>query len=186
MRSHARWLQALKDKLYVSSLIRKRAVKNYLSNTKVIETIINATTCMAAPSLFRSGVEALEAIQSRPELLGENQPEVTDWISCYTALSLIANRFTKAHRDNGGSAAALDFLLAGGEYSGGRLLVETVGAELEYNPGTGVLLAGSLLTHEVPEWENGERVCMSHYMKDKVHNRASVAMPRFTSHASFI
>ena len=40
-------------------------------------------------------------------------------------------------------------------------------------------LPGKLFMHEVGEWSGGERICVSHYMKDNVHECLKVSQPNW-------
>jgi len=42
-----------------------------------------------------------------------------------------------------------------------------------------VAVCGKGFLHEVRDWSGGERVCMSHYMKDNVHERLEVHHPNW-------
>ena len=42
-----------------------------------------------------------------------------------------------------------------------------------------VALPGKLLMHEVGEWSGGERIYVSHYMKDNVHEHLKVPQPNW-------
>jgi len=66
-----------------------------------------------------------------------------------------------------------DLLISLGSYQGCNLLLPGVGLSLDYGPGTVVGLSGMALQHEVTQFE-GERVSFAHFMRDTVHEWATV------------
>ena len=51
-----------------------------------------------------------------------------------------------------------------------KFSVPELGVHLSYRPGDVVAVCGKGFLHEVGDWSGGERVCMSHYMKDMCMN----------------
>ena len=87
---------------------------------------------------------------------------------------------TPLHRDAGSAPSSYDLLLSLGE-GFANLHLTDVGAEFAYHPGTLVFLTGKVLEHGVPEWEGGERVVVTHYMKDLLQDRLHVPRPTLPS-----
>jgi len=54
------------------------------------------------------------------------------------------------------------------------MAVPTLGIELVYKPGTAVAFSGRLLRHGVNAVE-GNRYCLTYYMRDNIHQWAHVA-----------
>lgn len=90
------------------------------------------------------------------------------WTSAFTGITVISNRKTPAHRDRGAAFQDYDILSSVGTHRLAKLLIHDFGVPFAYGPGTVVALCGRFLQHEVPEWEEGERVCYAHFMKRKV------------------
>ncbi|KAG1764090.1 hypothetical protein EV702DRAFT_1051462 [Suillus placidus] len=61
-----------------------------------------------------------------------------------------------------------------------------LGAKLEYAPGTMVYICGKVLEHGVPQWGDGERIVIAHFVKNKVHDRQSIPRPEFPMHREFL
>jgi len=59
------------------------------------------------------------------------------------------------------------------------LVLLELGVHLSYRPGDVVALSGKLFMHEVGELSGGVRICVSHYMKDNVHEHLEVNRPNW-------
>jgi hypothetical protein len=60
-----------------------------------------------------------------------------------------------------------------------------VQAELDYFPGTMLYISGRVLEYSVGPWDNGEHFMITHFMKDKVHDRLGVPRPAFPLQSLF-
>jgi len=49
-----------------------------------------------------------------------------------------------------------------------------------------VAVGGKVFLHQVGDWSGGERVCMSHYMKDKVHKCLEVSHPNWPREEDYL
>ena len=67
-----------------------------------------------------------------------------------------------------------DILVSAGTHTKAKLSVPELGVHLSYRPGDVVALHGKLFMHEVGEWSGGERIYVSHYMKDNDHEHLKV------------
>ena len=141
-----------------------------------VEHILNAVVAIISPDLFEAGSQAMDAVKEMA--LHENS---SLWKSIFSAMAVIVNRETPKHRDSGGALSHPDLLVSAGEHTGAELRLPDVGTVLEYNPGTAVLIAGRALAHAVPRTWSGDRVCIAHYVKDKVHNRLGISRPRLVN-----
>jgi hypothetical protein len=107
------------------------------------------------------------------------------WPSVYHAMDIIANQVTPSHYDSGGATHFYDHLVSLGQNHDAHLLLDSLGGELMYKPGTSVLFLGKCLSHAVKEWSGGERVVIAHYSKDNVHNKVRVARPLLPTQLSW-
>jgi hypothetical protein len=96
-------------------------------------------------------------------------------------MSVICDRKTLVHRDQGGWPACYDLLVAGGAYDEAWLEVPDIGAKFRYQPGTAVALCGKVLRHFVNHSIGGQRLCYAHYMRNNVHNRLSIPQTSWVS-----
>jgi hypothetical protein len=127
---------------------------------------------MSSPSQFEAGFQATQAVKDLE--LHENAQL---WTSIFSAIAVIVNRETPPHLDDGGAVAHSDLLLSAGDHTEATLQIPDIGAVLKYDPGTAVVITGRVLTHSVPKLWKGVRICLAHYMKDKVHDRLKVPRP---------
>ena len=66
--------------------------------------------------------------------------------------------------------------MSAGTHKEAELGLPELGLHLKYSPGDVMALCGKVL-HEVQDWLGGERVCVTYYMKDFVHEYLSVPHP---------
>jgi len=69
--------------------------------------------------------------------------------------------------------------VSAGTHTKAELSVPDLGVHLSYRPGDVVAVGGKVFLHQVGDWSGGERVCVSHYMKDKVHECLEVGHPNW-------
>ncbi|KZV93451.1 hypothetical protein EXIGLDRAFT_576784, partial [Exidia glandulosa HHB12029] len=79
--------------------------------------------------------------------------------------SLIYNRATPPHVDKKDPPQNLTPVLTLGEYDDGWLHVPELGLDIEYLPGTLVMLRGGLFAHGVT-YKGGQRVSIAHFMHE--------------------
>jgi hypothetical protein len=138
--------------------------------------------------LYLAGHEAISKVK-RPKALGikiKTHQHVDSWNSAFTGISVIANRVTPRHRDSGGSFPWCDLLFSAGRHRGAFLGLDDIGAELSYNPGTAVALCGKVLSHSLPGWMDGERICIAYFMRNMVHDRLKVYHPEWSTQAQYL
>ncbi|KAG1877468.1 hypothetical protein F4604DRAFT_1680134 [Suillus subluteus] len=135
-------------------------VKQWLAALTTSEVLWNAITATVAPDLFQAGVTAFSETIKEVRRPNKKPAPVDSWPSIFSGLEIIANRVTFSHRDSGGSPTLFDLLVS-----------LDLQAELDYSPGTMVYVSGRVLEHSVGPWLNGERLVITHFMKDAVHER---------------
>ncbi len=107
--------------------------------------ILDGILSIVHPALYDSAVE----------FQGTNPAE---WPTCYHGVEVIANREALFHRHVNGRPGWLDMLCTVGEYKEDAVLaLRSLGASVPYDPGSIVLLDGSLVVHGVPHVE-GDRL----------------------------
>jgi hypothetical protein len=149
------------------------------------ERLCNAIMALIAPELHDGGLKAIEYIKQGREVANPHANQQL-WPSIFSGISVIVNRVTRPHRDSGGSSTHYDLLVSAGTHEQARLVVRELGVHLSYRPGDVVALCGKLFLHEVREWLGGERVCVAHYMKDKVHERLHVPRPTWPMEQNYL
>jgi hypothetical protein len=154
-----------------ADLKKKGRLSEWLKKSTMSFALIGGILSIIQPELFDSGQEAFRKLAANPTLCDD--PErlmeiLALWSAPFSALAVISNRSTPLHRDVGGRAEWLDFMLALGNYDNGRFAVPAFGYTFKYNPGTLIALSGKIFRHgaECP----GDRACIVFYMRDNVLN----------------
>jgi hypothetical protein len=155
-----------------ADLARENPTCEWLRKNRLPFALIGGILSVIHPELFDMGVEALRALESEPDLCdnpGRLLEVLRFWHLPFSALSVISNRLTPLHCDTGGRAEWMDLLLALGEYDNGRFGVPLFGYTFKYNPGSVIALSSKIFWHGTTC--EGDRACISFYMKDNVLNR---------------
>jgi hypothetical protein len=138
--------------------------------------LIGALLSIVHPEMYHAAMQALSHLADHLELVKEGTDVLEvlgSWSSPFLGYSLISNRHTPFHRDNSARPEWYDLLATFGDYTNGVLEFPGLGLTLDYPPGSLVALCGKVIQHSVPK-VNGNRVCIAHYMKYKVHERLRV------------
>jgi hypothetical protein len=132
-------------------------------------TLLGGLTSILNPHVFNAGMKIIRAIHTTPDLVnkGETLPQIlAAWSSPFTALSLMNNRNTPVHRDNGSGFTVNDMLITVGPYTNGVLELPSLGCRFRYHSGTIASFSGRLLTHAASA--DGEWLCISQYLRESV------------------
>jgi len=175
----------LDKKLYVSSHVRSEEAGYFLDITTGLDTICNAITALVGPQQYDVGLAAVQLIKAGSHL-HNTHPNMDRWTSVWSGFSIIVNRITWLHRDNGAAPMDYDLLVSGGTHQQCVLDIHELGSRLSYPPGTGVAIVGKVLRHGVKTWDGGERVCQARFMKDAVHDRLGQSRPEWVCYDDYI
>lgn len=132
-------------------------------------SLLGALTSILNPYVFNAGVEIIRTIHTTPEIIQKREmlPRILGaWSTPFTALSIMTNRQTPVHRDNGSGFTVNDLLTTIGPYSNGHLDMPSLGCRFRYNSGTIASFCGRLLTHAASA--DGERLCIAQYLRESV------------------
>jgi len=149
------------------------------------EGLCNSIMALISPELYDSGLKAIELIKQGREM-AKRHPHQQLWPSIFSGSQVIVNWVTPPHRDSGGCPMHYDLLVSAGTHTQAKLDVQEFGVHLSYRPGDVVALCGKVFLHEVEDWSGGERVCVSHYMKDNVHERLEVHRPNWPREEDYL
>lgn len=131
--------------------------------------IIGGILSIIHPEQYAAGLGILRQLDRRPDLVkkGQRLAEILQvWSAPFNVITVISNRETPFHRDNGADYTYFDILLALGEYRNGRLEFPGLGLRLKYDLGTIASFSGRILQHGVTC--GGNRACIVYHSKDKV------------------
>ena len=112
--------------------------------------LIGSILGVTHPELYKQGIEALTLLSREGGKYVDNPDQLVRalkvWTSPFSALSVITNRNTPAHRDTKGRNEWLDFVVALGEDdSVGIMTFLGLGLSVGYNPGTIIGIAGKVI-----------------------------------------
>ena len=85
----------------------------------------------------------------------------------------MSNRVTPAHWDGSSRCNWYDMLAMLGAYRNCNLELLGLRISLEYGPGMVVGISGNVVEHVVPSFK-GDRACYAYFMRNNVHEWASV------------
>lgn len=160
-------------------------MKKWLEASFNLHKILNVVLAATHPALYIAGIDAIDAVRHPSKIPHKVHFKIHDvvhsWPSAFSGMSIIANRLTPRHRDKHGAAQFFDLLLSCGYHTKAKFCIPELQAELSYLPGTINLICGRVLSHAVPSWEGGERVCMALYMRDAVHERLGICRPDWST-----
>ena len=161
--------QRLEDTMKPSANLEREAVQ-WCSKMRSVNDDINAIFALISPQLYADGITSLnETKMEYPDHQG-----VQTWNSAFSGISVIVNRKTITHRDQGGRAPWYDILFSAGTYKDAYLDVPDLGASFRYKPGTVIAICGRLLRHGVKSWEGGNRMCLAYFMRNNVLHRQGI------------
>jgi len=164
--------------LEVSAELRHGPAKDWIQQVAETSSLLGGLTAIINPGVYRAGMECVKKIQSNPELIakGEDLLQILRyWTSPYTTVSLISNRNSPLHRDNGGGYASMDLLISVGEYKDGWFQVPGLGYNVFYNSGTAIAIAGRVVVHGARA--EGERLVWAQYLKENILGELDVHEP---------
>lgn len=168
--------------LEVSHSLMKPRVTAWLKKSDHLSLLVGGILAVIQPDLYDIGQAALRMIGREPRLVykGEHFPDILPhWKSPFNVMSIISNRQTPLHRDNGGRYSWMDILVTLGEYSGGIFKLPGTGMSFNYDPGTVIGLAGRVLQHGATS--PGNRVCLAYYMRQNVIDYLELPPPGWTN-----
>jgi hypothetical protein len=166
----------------VSAEMRGKAAQDWMREIEETAAILGGITALINPSLFKVGMTCLDNISRNPDCISKNDnlfDILSYWSSPYMGQSLISNRDTPLHRDNGGGYACMDLLVTLGKYKNGWFNVPGLGYNFYYPSGTVVGICGRVVRHGATAV--GERVCWSQYCRCNVLKAFDVEEPDWVS-----
>jgi hypothetical protein len=162
----------------VSKEMRRKEAQQWTKELSETSALTGGLTALINPEVYRAGIEALEAIILNPELVSKNDDLheiLTFWTSPFLAISLISNRNSPLHRDNGGGYPTMDLLMSVGKYRHAWFNVPGLGYNLCYNSGTVIGICGRVVRHGATA--EGQRLVWAHYLKINMLQELGITEP---------
>ena len=165
----------------VGAALRKAELRAWVSEMGESTAVLGGILRVMHPATFASGLKCIEGIKhSKKVVKREHLDEVLEvWTSPYTTFSLINNRDTPLHRDNGGSHTVMDMLVSVGPYESGEFVVPGLGLTFHYSSGTVIGLLGRIVRHGAEA--TGQRLCFAQYLRENVLEALGISDPEWVN-----
>jgi hypothetical protein len=163
----------------VSAEMRTPAGAEWIAAMEETNTLLGAVLGVIHPPTFTTGTKCVHGIEQRSEIMKrENLNELLSvWTSPCVAGSIISNRNTPIHRDNGATYGSMDLLASVGDFNDGRFQVPSLGYEFLFSSGAVFALLGRILPHAAEV--TGERVCVAQYLRENILETLGVEEPHW-------
>lgn len=158
--------------------LRRPGLRQWIEEMGDTSALIGAVTAVTNPSMFQAGMDCIKAIATNPERVAkrEHLDELLHiWTSPFPTVSLMNNRNSPLHRDNGGGYSYMDILLSVGDYRDGHFYVPGVGGDLSYCAGNVIGLCGCIVQHGATAV--GERFVFAQYLRETVLKSLGIPDP---------
>lgn len=122
------------------------------------------------PDEYRAGCDAMAQLLAKQADL---RAIINRWGTPFSAVTILSNRSTPAHRDVRSLMEYLDILTSVGTFTEALMELDGIGIQLRITPGTVVGLCGWVLRHAVKPC-GGDRIFYGWYMRSAVHASQNV------------
>ncbi|KAH9476467.1 hypothetical protein JR316_0010379 [Psilocybe cubensis] len=149
--------------------------QEFIRDTTTSSALLGAILSIIHPEQYRAGMKFLQRLAAEPELVHKAEilkQILTIWSSPFGVMTVISNRDTPYHRDNGSCYSWYDFLMPLGKGEHGRLELPGLGLRYKYDPMTLVAITGRLLQHGAVC--DGDRAVIVYYMRRTVFEELGV------------
>jgi hypothetical protein len=166
----------------VGATLQKVSARQWMAEIEETCALLGGILAVINPAQYTAGLSCIREIGNRQNEIAkaEHLQELLEvWTSPYNVFSVMNNRNSPLHRDNGGAYSTMDLLTSVGEYRNGRFMVPGVGVEMSNRSGTVIALAGRVVRHGGKC--DGERLCIAQYTRQNVYNKLGIAEPGWTS-----
>jgi len=165
----------------VAAVLRNPLAQEWVSQMEDTFALLGGILSIINPAQFNVGITCVESFGNQPEKIAKRehlQGLLKAWTSPYPSCSLMNNRDSPLHRDNGGGYSSMDLLTSVGEYTDGRLFLPGLGLEFAYGSGSVVGIAGRVVQHGASA--HGERLCIAQYFRENVLEALEIPEPGWT------
>jgi hypothetical protein len=176
-------LQTEKGKrdMEVSAELRKPAMQEWVTAIEVTNLLLGGVTAVIHPTTYTTGVNCVKAIERSSSIVKtENLGDLLKvWTTPFVAASVISNRDTPLHRDNGATYGSMDVLASVGPFEHAKFMVPSLGYELLFSSGTVIGLLGRVVPHGAQA--SGERMCFAQYLRENILSTLRVDGPEWVN-----
>ncbi|TFK59267.1 hypothetical protein BDN72DRAFT_780976, partial [Pluteus cervinus] len=134
--------------------------------------VLSGVLRIVHPEQYHLGDMALDRILGRTERITDIDlvhTLIKEWGIPFTCLSVIVNRSTPPHRDQGGRTSWFDTCATFGNYTSGWFEMPDFRIRCFYVPGCVVMLLSKMITHQV-DAVHGDRAAFLLFSKNAVHH----------------
>jgi hypothetical protein len=165
----------------VAAELRKPPAQEWLAAMRDTNSLIGAVAGLIHPATVYTGMRSIEAIAKNGRIAKRENLEdlLAIWTSPFVAASLINNRDTPLHRDNGATYASMDILTSVGPFEYGRFMVPSLGLKFLFRSGTVIGLLGRVVPHKAEV--AGERLCYAQYLRENILDTLAVEETRWVT-----
>ena len=166
----------------VGASLRKPAAQAWIAEIEETMALLGGILAVINPAQYRAGIACIEAIAENHSQIAKSETLkdlLSDWSSPFNVISVMNNRDSPLHRDNGGGYSTMDMLISVGEYSNCLFSVPGLGAEFWNRSGSVVALAGRVVRHGASA--DGERLCIAQYSRETVFEELDIPEPDWIS-----
>ena len=163
----------------VSAELRKPEGSAWVSAMETTNTLLGAVLGVIHPPTFNAGVNCIQGIEQSPEIRKrENLDQLLNvWTSPCIAGSIINNRNTPLHRDNGASCGSMDIMASVEAFYKVTFTVPSLGYEFLFSSGSVFGLLGRIVPHGAEV--EGERMCFAQYLRENIFSTLGVDEPEW-------
>jgi hypothetical protein len=164
----------------VGAELRNPAGRQWIAAMKETNLLLGGVIGLIHPSTFASGISCIKAIGQSDEIVKREHLDelMGGWTSPCTAASVINNRDTPLHRDNGATYGSMDFLTSVREFHG-TFMAPTLGYTFSFTSGTVIGLLGRIVPHAAKV--QGERLCYAQYLREIILKPLGVGQPQLVN-----
>jgi hypothetical protein len=112
---------------------RSTAALGWLDAISETNAVFSAILAVIHPTLHKAGRQTIKHLGDTPEI--QSQDVLSRWASVFSGVSVISNRYTLPHRDEGSRYHWYDILATVGSYRDCKLTLPGLDIDLEYGPG---------------------------------------------------
>ena len=166
----------------VGASLRKPPAQVWIAEIQETMALLGGIQAVINPAQYRAGIACIESITNNPSQIAksENLKELlVQWSSPFNVISVMNNRDSPLHRDNGGGYSMMDVLTSVGEYINCRFSVPGLAVEFWNRLGLVITLSRRVVRHRASA--EGERLCIAQYSRETIFEELQIPEPDWTS-----
>ena len=131
--------------------------------------LLSAILHVTHPDLYEAGKMSPSRMCIHPTIAAA----LSTWPTVFNNVHVISNRVTPFHRDTSGIPSWYDLLMSVGPYNRAELVLQNIGVQIGYKPGTMAFICSQVVHHGVGQVDE-DCICYSWFMAEAVHRNFEV------------